>query len=99
MPRSLIAAFLSFTLALAPSRAGAITCSVLNATPLSFGAYDVFSQAPLSSVGRLRVECQDVSPRDNITIDLSAGRSGRYSPRRLSSAGDARQGSFLRYNL
>jgi spore coat protein U-like protein len=78
-----------------PSSAWAITCSIDGLTGVSFGAYDVFDPAPLDTAGDLTVTCSDVDPADNVTVSLSAGESGPYARRELSSAA----GDTLVYDL
>ncbi len=76
--------------------AHAITCSFDTITPVSFGAYDVFTSSPLDSTGTVRLVCTAVIPADNITIDLDAGGGGSFAPRRLARSGG---GTPLSYNL
>jgi len=79
--------------ALTPFAASAVpSCSATVMTGIAFGTYDVFSPAPLTSTGRLRLNCpRGQSPQ----ITLSTGNSGRYAWRELRTpAQDA-----LRYNV
>ena len=89
----------SISAALAPSFAGAYTCSV-SVPALNFGNYDVFAASALQSATTLTLTCnrQDTDPRSTsglpYTIALSTGSSTTYAQRTLLSGSDA-----LGYNL
>ena len=69
-------------------------CQWRATSPVAFGAYDVFSSTPDDAIGSLTYRCN--GPTDaTVTIDLSAGGSGRYFPRRMTRAGV----ETLDYNL
>lgn len=76
--------------------AHALSCAFDSVTPVSFGAYDVFTSSPLDSTGTLWLTCNGVAPADNITIDLNGGGAAGFSPRLLARAGG---GAALAYNL
>jgi spore coat protein U-like protein len=64
-------------------------------TPISFGAYDVFSVIPLRSTGTFTVTCNEAPPP---TVMISVGPSaatGIFNPRQMRSSG----GDLLDYNL
>lgn len=74
----------------------AATCST-SATSLSFGSYNPFTVTPLDSSGTVTVSCSLgglLSLLVSYQIKLSAGGSGTFSPRRMSSGGNT-----LDYNL
>lgn len=85
-------------LVLAPTGAAqaAATCSV-SASVLAFGSYNVFSATPRDSTGDVAVSCSVgglISLLVSYEIKLSAGGSGTFSPRRMSSGANT-----LNYNL
>ncbi len=67
-------------------------CELRNVTSVNFGVYDVFSSVDDDSTGSVRVRCTPSTIP--YTLKLSAGNSGRFSQRVLTSAGDR-----LNYNL
>lgn len=80
---------------LAGSRpAAAISCTWRATTAVAFGNYDVFSGTPDDATGSVTYRCTAVQGA-SITIDLSTGGSGTYSPRRMTRAGV----ETLDYNL
>ncbi|MBN1335190.1 MAG: spore coat protein U domain-containing protein [Deltaproteobacteria bacterium] len=80
--------------ALLPARALALSCMVSVATPVSFGTYEVTSPTDLDTAGEILIHCKGVAEADTITVDLSTGSSGTYTPRELAGGGDV-----LEYNL
>jgi spore coat protein U-like protein len=70
-------------------RGGQTSCS-LGTTGVAFGAYDVFSTAPLDSTGTMTVSC---SSRTNITITLDHGGASTFDRRMVNSQ------QLLSYNL
>jgi spore coat protein U-like protein len=82
-------------LALCPVSAWAITCTVTDVTPASFGAYDVFATSPLDTTGSVSFVCTGVSALDTVTVDLSTGDGASFAGRVLSGGG----GQELAYNL
>lgn len=72
-----------------------MSCAFASHTPVSFGAYDVLAKTPLDSAGTVTLLCTQVRPGDTVTLELSPGAGGSYTPRRLSGRGD----TALRYNL
>lgn len=74
--------------------ARAATCSFDSTGSVSFGAYDVFSGSPADGVGTVVYRCVGVGGGDTVTVDLSAGGSGSYAARELTSGADT-----LVYNL
>jgi len=66
----------------------------INANPVNFGAYDVFSSAPLDAASTIKVNC---SPGNtSYTIALESGLNGPINNRRLRSA---TSNDYLNYNL
>ena len=86
----------SFVMLLFASRPAqaAITCSWIATSPDAFGNYDVFSGTPNDANGSVTYRCTGVGGA-SVTIDLSAGGSGTYFPRRMTRAGI----ETLDYNL
>ncbi len=76
------------------SAAAPPNCSWRSASPVAFGAYDVFSGTPDDAIGSVTFRCSG-PPGAVVTIDLSSGGSGTYSPRRMTRAGV----ETLDYNL
>jgi spore coat protein U-like protein len=73
-----------------PARA-ALTCTATVTGGIVFGTYDVFAPAPLTSTGRIRLNC----PKGlTAQIFLSAGNSADFTWRELRSPDGA-----LRYNV
>lgn len=94
MRRRLLLAFVVAGAALVGATARAdIRCSIENVTPVSFSTYDVFRTVPQDAQGSVTYTCRGVGQR-TVTIDLSSGSSGRFSPRGMTSAEGA-----LAYNL
>lgn len=80
--------FVSFGIAVllaafAAGRADA-ACNVA-ATGINFGAYDVFSPAPVDSTGSVTVSCDDIPPA-NVVIAIGPGGAGTFLPRRMRHA-------------
>ena len=72
------------------SPAEAAKCTIAT-TPIAFGTYNVFSSAPVDSVGSLLF---DGSGTNNVSIAISQGQSGSFQPRALRSGSES-----LYYNL
>ena len=72
------------------SPAEAAKCT-LGTTPIAFGTYNVFSAAPVDSVGSLLFDCTGVK---TISIAISQGQGGSFQPRALKSGTES-----LYYNL
>jgi spore coat protein U-like protein len=67
----------------------------MNATPIGFGNYDVFSGAPLDAVGTITVNCSGNVVWATVTLSVSS-TSGTFNPRRMRrSAGT----DLLDYNV
>ena len=75
---------------LAGAPAEAAKCTI-SATPIAFGAYNVFNTAPVDSVGSLLFNCTGAK---NVSIEISQGQSGTFQPRALRQGGES-----LYYNL
>ena len=69
-------------------------CKWVSTSPVAFGAYDVFSGTPDDAIGSVTFRCNGPAGAV-VTIDLSSGGSGTYSPRRMTRAGV----ETLDYNL
>lgn len=88
------AALASLSLAfMFPCRAMAANCSIVAATGVSFGSYDVFASVPTDSSGSITYRCRNVNKR-SVRITLSSGGAGTYAIREMRSASDVQQ-----YNL
>jgi spore coat protein U domain-containing protein, fimbrial subunit CupE1/2/3/6 len=74
----------------------AFQCSVVT-TPVNFGFYDVFAATDLNSTGTVTVTCNapPQNPAVPVTLSLTAGGSGSFAQRRMSST----SGQVLNYNL
>jgi spore coat protein U-like protein len=59
----------------------AADCTV-STTSVTFGAYDVFSPAPLSSVGGVTVFCDPVSPGD-VHVSIGQSPNAGFNPRQM----------------
>jgi len=74
----------------------AFSCKIAT-TSVNFGNYDVFSSFYLDSTGTISVDCNNQENRPmNIKITLTAGNSGKFSPRQMSSSSGSDR---LSYNL
>jgi spore coat protein U domain-containing protein, fimbrial subunit CupE1/2/3/6 len=80
-------------LALRAARADAGSCSLSSVVGVSFGSYNVFDAAPVSSAGSLTYVCTGVQPADRVTIELSVA-SEDPTLRTMSAGAHA-----LRYQL
>ena len=80
-------------LALAVPGGAQAACSV-SATGVAFGVYDATAAAPDDAAGAISVTCTPLSGVAGYTISLSAGSSGSYAARRMTSGG-----STLSYQL
>jgi spore coat protein U-like protein len=87
-----IAASLLCSCLLLAARAEAATCTIVSVTSLAFGAYDVYAAAPVDSAGTINYDC--VPANAPVGIALSAGNSGSFNPRQMSSGANA-----LGYNI
>jgi spore coat protein U-like protein len=79
----------TFLLAMA-LEASAATCTVSGAGP-QFGTYDLNASTPLDAAGTLDFRCNEPSA---VSISISTGGSGTYSPRAMRSGA-----ATLQYNL
>ncbi|WP_426752815.1 Csu type fimbrial protein [Myxococcus sp. Y35] len=59
----------------APAAHAQAACS-LDVVGCSFGAYDIFSMAPLDSTGSITVSCVGMNEPLTVVLTLDAGRSG-----------------------
>jgi len=90
-PRALSATLaIAVGLLLAARPAAAANCTV-STTPVSFGAYNVFSGAPLDSTGMVTCWCDD--DRD-IEVRFNQGSSTTFQPRTMRKGPEV-----LNYNL
>ena len=72
----------------------AFSCKIAT-TSVNFGNYDVFSSFVLDSTGTISVDCNNLENKPmTIKITLTAGNSGKFIPRQMSSSNDR-----LSYNL
>lgn len=77
----------------APARAA--SCAVVELQAVAFGAYNPFSGASGSATGYITYVCSLFNVLDRVTLDLSTGSSGTYSPWRTLMTGS----HPLNYNL
>jgi len=76
-----------FLLLLISVNAQAFHCSVTT-TPVSFGSYDVFSPAPIDTIGTIFVSCNNPEKKAMpVTISINRGSSGSFNPRQMRLAG------------
>lgn len=97
MPRPSKAAqalFCALAISLFSAHARAMSCTILNATSVRFGAYDVFDNQPLDSTGVVEFRCTQVAAGDMISIQLNRGESNTFLPRAMTH-----RGARFEYNL
>ena len=70
---------------LSAAGAASAACTVSVASNVAFGTYNVFSTAPLDSVGQLRWRC-DIFTFPNVRVTLSRGGHPTFFPRRMGPA-------------
>ncbi len=66
----------------------------MNATPINFGNYDVFSTTPLDAVGTITINCDRRVRR--ATVTLNQGLYGTFNPRKMKRSGG---NDWLDYNV
>jgi len=76
-----------------PARAA--SCGFTDINPVAFGAYNPFSGASGSATGWITYQCSLFNILDRVTLDLSTGSSGQYTPWRTMLTGS----HPLNYNL
>jgi spore coat protein U-like protein len=77
-----------------PARA-ALTCTFVSVADVAFANYDVFNVgSSTKTTGSITFQCNKVGGAQFMTLDLSAGNSGTYSPRRMRFGANT-----LNYNL
>ena len=77
---------------------GAEAACTVSTTPVNFGAYDVFSTAPLDALGTISVSCTG-KKKKKIKVTISIGQSpnsGSFNPRQMKHTTLA---DLLDYNL
>ena len=87
---TLAAAALAFFTA-APGAAQ--SCSISTVSGVSFGSYDALNASPLDQTGSIAYQC-GILYIGTVTVDLSAGGSGTYFPRKMHKGV-----ALLQYNL
>jgi spore coat protein U-like protein len=85
-----IAACVAVVILAGVSRAEAANCS-LSTTSIVFGAYNVFSAAPVDSTGTVTFSCNG---NTNVQITMTKGQSMTFLPRELGKGAER-----LAYNL
>jgi len=86
--------FLGASVFAAATGAGAApSCKNITVTTLAFGNYDVYAAAPLDSAGTISYSCP---PPTVPAVDISAGGSGSFSPRRMQQTAGT---DTLAYNV
>jgi spore coat protein U-like protein len=73
--------------------AAAQSCSISTVSGVSFGSYDALNANPVDQTGSISYQCS-ILYIGTVTVDLSTGGSGSYSPRRMQKAA-----ATLQYNL
>lgn len=88
--------FTAVLLLLFAESGNAFQCNIVT-TPVNFGFYDLFSITDLNSTGSITVTCNAPvqNPAVPVRLDLTAGSSGSFALRRMSST----SGGGLNYNL
>jgi spore coat protein U-like protein len=71
-----------------------MSCSIINASGVSFGAYETHATTSLDSTGAVTFRCTGVSPSDVISIQLGRGDADTFLPRAMTC-----RDSRLDYNL
>ena len=69
------------------------SCSISTISGVSFGNYDALNASPLDQTGSISYQCS-IFYVGTVTVDLSAGGSGTYFPRKLHKGA-----ALLQYNL
>lgn len=82
-----VTAAVSVSLALGAAHARAATCAINDVQPVVFGAYSPFSGMAGNAQGWVTYQCSLFSALDRVTIDLSTGNSGAYTPWRTLLTG------------
>jgi spore coat protein U-like protein len=73
---------------------GAIHCTI-STVSVSFGSYDVFSAAVLTSTGNVSIQCRGIGGGTSpVSVFLNPGLSGSFQPRTMIRGADS-----LNYNL
>ncbi len=89
----LLLLLLGLSPALAPPAFGALSCSFVSVTGVSFGSYNVFNPNPTRATGTITYRCTGSGGTNLMTMTLSTG-SGTFQKRTLRSGGET-----LGYNL
>lgn len=90
-----IAALLVSAVAWSSEVQAAANCTIRTLVGVSFGSYNVFAAAPLTSTGSVSIRCVGIGAGlSPISVLLSPGVSGIYQPRKMT-----RSGETLNYNL
>ena len=71
-------------LAAPPARAAVLDCTV-SATSVAFGTYTPLQPGALIGTGTMTTICTVTSHRNTLTIDLSAGASGNFTTRTMTT--------------
>ena len=73
----------------------ALSQCTIDTTPIIFGNYDVFSNAPLDGTGTITVSCSANVVWATVTLSVSS-TSGTLNPRRMKRSGES---DLLDYNV
>ena len=90
-PFAVVAGFAVFMAVLAIPFSAQGACS-LTSTSVVFGAYDIFSNAPLDTLGQVIFRCANND--HNVSISLDKGGAPTFNPRRMLNGTN-----LLNYNL
>jgi spore coat protein U-like protein len=88
---SVVTALMFVTSALATPFTAQAACS-LTSTSIAFGNYDIFSAAPLDTLGQVIFRCGNND--HDVSISLDRGGAPTFNPRRMLNGGNT-----LNYNL
>lgn len=70
-------------------------CTIQSSSSLNFGAYNVFSIAPLNTTTTLQINCTPTENPPATTTSFSRGNSPSFYPRQMRNS----QGESLNYNI
>jgi spore coat protein U-like protein len=76
------------------AHAHAMSCTIINASSVRFGSYDVFDVQPLDSTGVIEFRCTSVASGDMLSMQLNRGESNSFLPRAMKH-----RGARFEYNL
>jgi spore coat protein U-like protein len=87
-----VATAFAFSLSVLANPFPALGACSLTSTSIAFGSYDIFSSAPLDSLGQIIFRCANND--HNVSISLDKGGAPSFNPRRMLNGANS-----LNYNL